>query len=418
MSAVIEKKNIELNWPTNDEACEVPYKVFTDLDIYELEQHRIFRGDNWSFVALTAEIPESGDFKATYIGDTPVIVTRDKEGQIHVMPNRCAHRGAKVCRTARGNSSELECVYHQWKYDLQGNLTGVPFRRGLGGRGGMPEGFKMEEHGLDKLRVETVGDLIFATFSDQVEPLHEYLGTMIVTEIERICHSPIKVLGDERQLVSVNWKLYAENTRDPYHASLLHMFHNTFGLYRSSQKGGSFMDERKRHNVIKASQGEDNFNADEYEDLRTYNAEFKLNDPSLLAGRKEFDDGVTLVILTTFPNLVLQQIANTLAVRHTVTKGPNEFELVWTIFGYENDDEEMQKIRNKQGNLIGPAGLISMEDGEAVELVHQGIVRDQEKTSYIGMGGSKAEDTAHLVSETGIIGFWDYYRETMQLNAS
>ena len=100
----------------------------------------------------------------------------------------------------------------------------------------------MEEHGLDKLRVETVGDLIFATFSNKVEPLHEYLGTMIVTEIERICHSPIKVLGDERQLVSGNWKLYAENTRDPYHASLLHMFHNTFGLYRSSQKGGSFME--------------------------------------------------------------------------------------------------------------------------------------------------------------------------------
>lgn len=96
--------------------------------------------------------------------------------------------------------------------------------------------------------------------------------------------------------------------------------------------------------------------------------------------------------------------------------GPNKFELVWTQFGYEDDDEQMQSIRNKQGNLIGPAGLISMEDGEAVELVQQGIVRDQEKTSYIGMGGSKAEDTVHLVSETAIIGFWDYYQDTMQLN--
>ena len=417
MNAVIDTTNGSLYWPIDDEAGHVPYGVFTDARIYEVEQERIFRGDNWSFVGLTAEIPDPGDFKATYIGDTPVIVTRDREGGINVMTNRCAHRGALVCRSARGNVNELECVYHQWKYDMQGKLIGLPFRRGLGGRGGMPEGFRMEEHGLDRLRVDTVGHLIFATFSDKAEPLEDYLGAVIVKHIERICHSPIRVLGDERQLVRGNWKLYAENTRDPYHASLLHLFHTTFGLYRSTQKGGSWMDEKKRHTVLTASQGTDEGNTEEYDGLRTFNAEFTLRDPSLLAGRKEFDDGVTLVILTTFPNLVLQQIANTLAVRQTVTKGPGQFELVWTQFGYEDDDEEMQNIRNKQGNLIGPAGLISMEDGEAVEIVHEAIIRDQEEASYIGMGGGKAEDTEHLVTESAIIGFWEYYRKTMHIEA-
>ncbi|MFT5132687.1 MAG: anthranilate 1,2-dioxygenase large subunit [Gammaproteobacteria bacterium] len=418
MSVVSDSSKIEMHWPEDQEACHVPYQVFTDQNIYDLEQQRIFRGDNWSFVGLAAEIPKGGDFKATYIGDTPVIVTRDQDGKIHVMPNRCSHRGALVCRSLRGNANDLECVYHQWKYDLKGNLIGLPFRRGLGGRGGMPEGFKMEEHGLDKLRVGTVGDLIFATFSHEVEDLHAYLGPVMVTEIERIFHSPIRILGDERQLINGNWKLYAENTRDPYHASLLHMFHTTFGMYRSTQKGGTWMDAQKRHNVLMASKGTDEGKTEEYDGLRTFNTEFTLQDPSLLTGRKEFEDGVTLVILTTFPNMVLQQIANTLAVRHTVTKGPKQFELVWTQFGYEDDDEEMQNIRNKQGNLIGPAGLVSMEDGEAVEIVHQAVIRDQDKASYIAMGGNKAEDAEHLVTEAGIIGFWEYYRKTMQFEAS
>jgi anthranilate 1,2-dioxygenase large subunit len=121
------------------------------------------------------------------------------------------------------------------------------------------------------------------------------------------------------------------------------------------------------------------------------------------------------MILAVFPNLVLQQIANTLAVRQIVTYSENEFELVWTQFGYADDDQEMQSIRRKQSNLIGPAGLISMEDGEAVELVHGAVVRDQEEASYIGMGGGKAEDAEHLVTEGAIVGFWDAYRDTLGL---
>ena len=103
----------------------VPYRVFTDREIYEREQREIFRGATWNFVALEVEIPNPGDFKSTFIGDTPVIVTRDGDGEINVVQNRCAHRGALVCRQPRGNAASLECVYHQWSYDLKGNLLGL-----------------------------------------------------------------------------------------------------------------------------------------------------------------------------------------------------------------------------------------------------------------------------------------------------
>ena len=394
-------------------ACRVPYRVFTDRAYYNREQEKIFKGECWSFVGLEAEVSQPGDFKSTFVGETPVILTRDSDGSIQVVVNRCAHRGALVCREMRGNRAHLECVYHQWAYDLKGKLIGVPFRRGLKGQGGMPGDFDMSQHNLRSLRTDSVGGLVFASFSDTVEPCRSFLGPIVVEQIERIMCKPVTVLGDQRQRIRGNWKLYAENTRDPYHASLLHLFHNTFGLYRSTQTGKALMDASKRHSLLYsiAASNDDSADKHAYGDSRTFDTEFKLQDMSLLKGRQEFADNVTLVILAVYPNLVLQQIQNTLAVRQTVTYGPDEFELVWTHFGYQDDDEEMQAIRLKQANLIGPAGLISMEDGEAVEIVQSAIVGEERATSYIAMGGGRAEDADHLVTEGAIIGFWDNYRD-------
>ncbi len=410
--------NQNSTWPVRADGFAVPYEVFLDPQLYAREQALIFGGAAWSFVGLTAEIPSAGDFKATQIGATPVIVTRDEHGVVSVMLNRCAHRGALVCREPRGNVRRLQCVYHQWNYDLRGRLRGVPFRGGFNGKGGMPANFELDTHNLQVLRVEVLHGLIFATASRTVESLEKYLGPMIVSSIARICGDrQLEVLGDQRQYMHGNWKLYAENTRDPYHASLLHLFHNTFGLYRSTQAGACLMDDTHRHTMLyaKASTSDETVDREVYKDVRSYASQFKLSDPSLLAGRSEFDDGITLVIMSIFPNLVIQQIANTLAVRQINTYGPNEFELVWTHFGYTDDDAEMRGIRLKQANLIGPAGLVSMEDGEAVDIVQKAIAGTM-GASYLGMGGGKAEDAEHLVTESAIVGFWENYQSYLGLN--
>ncbi|MFT4585202.1 MAG: anthranilate 1,2-dioxygenase large subunit [Gammaproteobacteria bacterium] len=402
-------------WPTSDSGFCVPYEVFTDKAYYDREQEAIFRGDAWSFVGLEAEIPNGGDYKSTFIGETPVLITRDNDGNINVMQNRCAHRGALVCRERRGNTKRLQCVYHQWAYDLKGQLRGVPFRAGIAGKGGMPEGFDLAEHGLNRLRSASINGLIFATFSKVVVSLEDFLGPMIIAGIQRIFNRPIEILGDQRQYIHGNWKLYAENTRDPYHASLLHLFHTTFGLYRSSQTGECLMDDAHRHSLLyaKASTSNTALEREVFKDVRSYDENFKLADPSVLQGRPDFEDGITLVIMALFPNLVVQQIANTLAVRQSVTDGVDGFELVWTHFGYVDDDEEMRNIRIKQSNLIGPAGYVSMEDGEAVEIVQKAVRRDRGAGSYIAMGGGVAEDADHLVTESAIIGFWQHYKSML-----
>lgn len=404
-----------LCWPHSDSGCAVPYRLFTEQAWFAREQQRIFRGPLWSFVGLAIEVPQAGDFKTTYIGAIPVILLRDREGQLQVLENRCAHRGALVCRELRGNQARLSCVYHQWTYDLRGRLLGVPFRGGIGGRGGMPPDFDPAAHNLTRLRVEELHGLVFASFSEHSVTLSDYLGPMVVASIARLCARPLALLGDQRQFMHGNWKLYAENTRDPYHASLLHLFHNTFGLYRSSQTGACLLDDSHRHTMLyaKAATSDAQADGETYKDLRSYDTSFKLADPSVLAGRKEFDDGITLVILSVFPNLVLQQIANTLAVRQIVTHGVDGFELVWTHFGYADDDDALRAIRLKQANLIGPAGFVSMEDGEAVEIVQRAVREARDASSYIAMGGGVAEDAQHLVTESAIIGFWQAYRKVM-----
>ena len=151
---------------------------------------------------MAAEIPHPNDFKSTFVGDAAVVVTRDADGTLSAWVNRCAHRGAMVCRAARGNARSFACAYHQWSYDCHGNLRGVPFRNGVNGIAGMPADFDPKEHGLDQLRVESYRGLIFATFSDRSPSLADYLGPQMRERLDRIFHKPITYLGCTRQYSS------------------------------------------------------------------------------------------------------------------------------------------------------------------------------------------------------------------------
>ncbi len=407
-----------LKWPANADHTAVPYSVFNNQEVYDLEQARLYNGPTWNYLATEAELPEKGSFKSTYIGDTPVVVTRGQDNEIYAWVNRCAHRGAEICRERHGKSEDgaYTCVYHQWAFDAKGDLRGVPFQRGLAGKGGMPKDFDKKQHSLRKVRVVNYHGAIFGTFSDDTPDIEDYMGEDVAYHFKRIMHKPIEILGTTRQHIAGNWKFYSENTKDPYHASLLHLFHATFGLYRSSQKGES-ISNNDFHSVLWASGGTedesalDDMKKDKLRTLQT--GEYELQDMSLLAGTQEFEDNVTLVILSLFPSLVLQQIQNTLAFRQILPKGKDEFELVWTYFGYKDDSEEVRNYRLKQFNLIGPGGLISMEDGESTELCQNAIVRDGEYTNVIQMGGKEASGDDHLVTEGLIRGLWKGYKELM-----
>lgn len=404
-----------VQWP-KDDFTQVPYEVYLDQEIYEMEQEKIYRGPTWNYLLLEAEIPNPGDFKTTFVGDTPVVVTRSSDGTINAFVNRCAHRGALVCMEPCGNAKTFTCVYHAWAFDSKGKLIGVPFKNGVDGKGGMPSDFNPDHHSLQTLKIDTFCGLVFGSFDQQMIPVQEYLGEKMCYYISRIFKRPIRILGYNHQHLRNNWKLYFENVKDSYHASILHTFFSTFGINRLSQRGGIDLDDTGMHHVS-YTYGAVNENEAAYkkENLRSFNSKFTLDDPSLIEGRPEFPDGITLAIQSIFPGLVVQQISNSLALRQLLPKGPNDCELHWTYIGFEEDDEQMTMIRLKQANLVGPAGLVSLEDGGVGELVQKGIIRDKDKKSVLLMGGKDVQSQPFRATETAIRGFWKRYRELMEL---
>jgi len=401
-------------WPSEG-MTRVPYWIFQNRDIYAAEQRRIFQGPTWNYLCLSVEVKNTGDFVTTFVGDTSVIVSRDSDGELYAFENRCAHRGALIALESRGNTKAFTCVYHAWSYDRQGNLKEVAFKDGIKGKGGMPASFCMEQHNPRKLRLAEAFGIVFGSFSNDVPPLEEHLGEEIYSRIGRVLggRTPV-VLGRYTQALPNNWKLYMENVKDSYHASILHLFFTTFELNRLSQRGGIIVDSSGGHHVSFSAIDRRVEKDGEYakQNIRS-ESEHRLADPSLLEGFTEFADDVTLQILSVFPSFVLQQIQNSIAVRQIVPRGTHRTDLNWTLIGFEDDTPEQRLMRLKQANLVGPAGYVSMEDGCVGGFVQRGIAGAGAERAVVEMGGSGAESSESRVTEASVRGFWKAYRAGM-----
>jgi salicylate 5-hydroxylase large subunit len=397
---------------------EIPAAVYTDDAIYQRELERLFYSGHWCYVGLDCEIPNAGDFKRTVVGERSVIMVRDKSGDINVIENRCAHRGVAFCRERTGNASSFTCPYHQWNYNLQGDLQGLPFRRGVRQdgvvQGGMPPEFKLEENGLTKLKVARRGGVVFASFDHSVESFEDYLGPNVLPYFDRVFNRPLKLLGYNRQRIPANWKLMQENIKDPYHPGLLHTWFVTFGLWRADQKSQMIMDDRHRHACMVSRRNEGGAGS-VTQGVTTFKQDLKLHDDRLLDVVPEaWWNGPTVVMMTLFPTLIVQQQVNSLSTRHIQPIGKGEFDFVWTHFGFEDDDEAMTRRRLRQANLFGPSGYVSADDGEVIEFVQQAFEANRGARSVAQLDGHEVRATDHMVTETLIRGMFEYWRGVMK----
>ncbi|OGA74398.1 MAG: Rieske (2Fe-2S) protein [Betaproteobacteria bacterium RIFCSPLOWO2_12_FULL_65_14] len=408
---------LQKSWPAEG-VTRVPYWVYQDAEVYKEEQAKIWRGRTWSYLCLEAELPEPQSFVTTFVGDMPVVVTRDANGVLHAWENRCAHRGALVAMQARGKVERFTCIYHNWTYDHAGNLANVAFRRGIAGKGGMAPDAKPESQAPKKLRVASLDGLVFGTLSPETPSLEDYIGPQILPRLRRVLKKPLKVLGAYTQVLPNNWKLYMDNVKDTYHASLLHMFFTRFRINRLTQKGGVFVSTDGAHHCTYTEMVEDKGDAYEKDGMRSAGSstsQFRLEAPELLEQVDELGDGVSIQILTLFPGFVLHQIRNSLAARQVVPKGVGRTELHWTLFGFADDDAAMTRRRLMQANLVGPAGYISMEDGAATGFVQRGIAGSPDRTSVIEMGGAGVASDDSRITETAVRGLWQAWRRHMDV---
>jgi salicylate 5-hydroxylase large subunit len=412
-----------LEWAEAD-VSRVPYRAYTDPDLYRRELERLFYRGHWNYAGLACEIPNPGDYRTTWIGERSVIMVRDHDGTINVVENHCAHRGVRFCRASHGNARDFVCPYHQWNYDLKGNLVGVPFRRGVKTvedgkarvQGGMPADFRLEDHGLNRLRVEMLNGLVFASFDHDVEPLRDAIGPKVLPWVERVFDGrALTLLGYSRQRIPGNWKLMQENIKDPYHPGLLHTWFVTFGLWRADQRSQMVLDRHGRHAVM-ISRRNDGGRADVTQGVTSFKENLTLNDARLLDVVPEpWWNGPTVTMITLFPSLIIQQQVNSLSTRHIVPRGPGVFDFVWTHFGFADDTPETTQRRLRQANLFGPAGFVSADDGEVVEMSQQGFTQDPDGRTISALGGHEVADTDHMVTETLIRGMVAYWRRVMEV---
>lgn len=400
-------------WPGNG-LTRIPFELYSSPEQYELELERIYKGAAWSYLGLEQNVTAPGDYFTTYIGETSVIVVKGEDEEIRGFVNRCVHRGALLCIEPTGNVERFTCIYHSWSYDLHGRLRSVAFQQGINGQGGMPDDFILEAHGLRGFRVERFCGLLFGTFDSVTPSLEAYLGDRVASFVARIMQKPVCILGENVQRLPNNWKLYVENVKDSYHASILHTFFTTFRLNRLTQPGEIVVDESGGNHVSysKIDASIDNRDYDRGR-LRSSKHNYALKDPSVIESVDEFGDGIGVQILTVFPSFVLQQVRNSIALRQILPRGPNSTELRWTYLGFDDDDEAMTTRRLRQGNLVGPAGYISMEDGAVGGFVQRGIRGVEEDAGIVNMGGIDTLSSPSRVTEASVRGFWKKYRALM-----
>jgi anthranilate 1,2-dioxygenase large subunit len=402
----------EVRWPSNG-ISEVPFRVYTDPDTYDREQECLFQGPTWQYLCLEVDLANPGDFVSTTMGEVAVIAVRDTDRNINAFVNRCVHRGNLLCMEQQGKAKKFTCMYHGWTYDLEGRLTGVTFERGVQNKGGMAPEFRKDEHVLRRLRVAVLGGIVFGTFSDAVPDLETWLGPDVTRGLLRVMNRTPHLLGRNTQVLPNNWKLYIENVKDTYHASILHLFLTTFKINKLTMPGGVFINEDGGNHYSYAKL---DYAAESaaYKDagLRS-ESELQLQDSSIVDSVDEYGDGVSVQILTIFPGMVLQQVRNTIAIRVIRPRGIGRTELEWIHLGFDGDDEAMTERRLRQGNLIGPAGYVAMEDGFIGGFVQRALHYNDDGAGIVMMGGHEAQSQPFKASEAAIRGFWKHYRALM-----
>ncbi|MFC9909780.1 benzoate 1,2-dioxygenase large subunit [Streptomyces sp. NPDC127197] len=216
--------------------------IFTDEELFELEMKYIFEG-NWVYLAHESQISGTGDYFTTYIGRQPVVISRDKQGELHCLINACSHRGAMLCRRKTDNRTTFTCPFHGWTFSNTGRLLKVKDPR----EAGYPEQFNTNgSHDLRKVaRFESYRGFLFGSLNPDVKPLIEHLGDAARVIDMIVDQSPegLEVLrGSSTYTYDGNWKLQTENGADGYHVSATHW---NYAATQARRTAGESMNDTK-----------------------------------------------------------------------------------------------------------------------------------------------------------------------------
>lgn len=409
------------DWPHLVQAEQVHGSIYTDPRIFEEELLHIWQR-SWVYIGHVSEIPNPHDFVMKSIGPDPVLMTRDKDGQIHLLHNRCPHRGNQVSEKPRGNSRTLTCNYHGWTFSIDGSLRGYPFPSGY-------QDDKRKELGLGKIaRMGIYRGFVFGSMAKDGPSLEEHLGGA-KEAIDTLCrNSPegeVEVTaGFLQHKVFANWKFVMENETDGYHPGFVHA--SIFEV--ADSKIGSLYGDTSSAVTRYFGNGHSEV------DLRP---EFRKRDEPLSwfgtsveklpdyvsrmnaaygpeQARKIMIDGTPHTMI--FPNLFIAEIQmfviQPLSVGETVQHV--------TALQFKGAPDFNRRLRQQTMGSVGPAGFLLADDAEMYERSHRGVQEKSPEWVYLGRGRhrERVDDNGfligHVTDDLCSRGMWQHYRSLME----
>jgi Rieske 2Fe-2S family protein len=196
---------------TRNPGLSLGQKFYTDPDFYRLDLETIFYRD-WLFAGHDCEIPAPGDYFTLQIGDYPILIVRGHDGSVRALHNSCRHRGSRICAAPRGAVKRLVCPYHQWTYDLSGELIRTRH---------MDAAIDKTQSGLKSAHCESVGGYVFVCVAP-VAPSFEPFRAQVEKYLSPHKIADAKVAFESTIVENGNWKLVWENNRECYHCAANH----------------------------------------------------------------------------------------------------------------------------------------------------------------------------------------------------
>jgi 3-phenylpropionate/trans-cinnamate dioxygenase subunit alpha len=362
-------------------------RIFIEPEIYQQELQNIF-ARCWLFLCPDSQIPLPGDFFTTYMGEDPVLVVRDSDGEVHAFLNVCRHRGNRLCRADSGNAASFTCAYHGWTYCNDGRLTGVPYLREA-----YHNDLDRDHWGLVPVaHLEDYKGLWFATFDPEAPPLREYLGEMawyLDNFIDRR-EGGIEILGMHKWVMPCNWKFPSENFGgDGYHVPWSHMsaVMTSFsgGVTTKPNATGTMVSPGNGHMLICV--GPEMSGEPPGDILLDYDWTTRPEVNARLGPRTAL---VSPIVGTVFPNFSqLRATSRTFRVWHP--RGPDKTEVwSWVFIDRAAPPEVKKAIRLAGVRGFGPSGTFEQDDmdnwQECTRTCRGMIARQMPLNTQMGLG--------------------------------
>ena len=400
----------------------VSARLHSDAELYKLEMERIFTR-SWIAVAHESEIPRAGDYVTRYIGEDPVIVSRDRNGGVNIMLNACSHRGMTVCRAEVGSAKFFRCPYHAWTYDPTGKLVAVSAEKEM-----YDGALDKSKLGLKRARAEEFAGMIFGNWSPEAPSLREDLGeyAWYLEMTFARSRSGLEVLGPpQRWTFDANWKLAAEQfAGDGYHTVMLHNSLVEMGLFPKDPSAilhGINVGTRRGHTlrcldmeaVLAATGVTANF-ADVASQLppppgMSPELAQELGDV-LTPDQVETLARTPPVVGQVFPNLAWVNMSlpnaaseidgGVITFRTWVPRGPEQMELMsWTLVERDAPEELRQATARSTIQTFSDSGIFEQDDSEAWSAIQRsvrGVMGRHRKLIYTSTLGEPTEERGGL----------------------